>query len=223
MTAAASVLALVRQHAEAAMIGLGLLAVVVACFLCVQLGKREQATADAVARYDRERDSSAAHATAFALKLDSVKRSFRDAAARTDSATTLANDRKLSAKAVRDRLTLHADSDAVLHTGTGDVSYKLPADVTSAFLAERASMDSAYAALAHKADALNSENVVLNREVQLGDSVRAELESNIRAANAEIDVLKRASHPRFTFAQGAVVGSLAVVAARIAVALLVRR
>ncbi len=205
------------------MIGFGLIAVVAACVLCWQAGKREQATADSVAQYDAERDSSATRATAYALKLDSVKRSERDAQSRTDSAATLAIARKASAAKVRARLTLHADSDAVLHTDTGDVRFQLPPDVTHDLLAERASVDSEVSAMQRKSDALTAENVILVREVGLSDSVRSDLTANIVAANAEIGVLKHASRPHFTFAQGTAVGALAILAGRVALALITHR
>ena len=238
MTAPASVLTLFRAHLEAAAIGVGLIAIVGAVALAYRTGRHAQATDDGVATSETLRTERAL-ATIQALqavapvraenaRLHAANDSLR---VRGDTLERIAAERKTSANLVRSRLVLHADSDSVtLVTDKGPVKLPLSPLVAQAFAAERMAVDSEVSAMERRHDndssqiaGARNEIAGLNTQIALDSVVQNRYRAELSAAQQEIDVLKNANRPRLTFTQGAVAGSLAIIAVRIALALLVHK
>ena len=238
MTAPASVLTLFRAHMEAAVIGVGIVSIVAAVAFAYRTGRHAQATDDAVAASETTR-TAAALATAEALR---AATRVRDENARLhaandslklrgDTLERIAAERKTSASLVRARLVLHADSDSVtLVTEKGPVKLPLSPLVAQAFATERMAVDSEVSAMERRHDndssqiaGARNEIAGLTTEIALDSVVQNRYRAELSAAQTEIDVLKKANRPRFTFGQGAVFGVLGTVAVRIGLRLLLHR
>ena len=238
VTAPASVLTLFRAHLEAAVIGIGIVSIVAAVALAYRTGRHAQATDDAVSASESTR-TAAALATSQALRAvapvraENARLKIANASLklRGDTLERIVAERKTSANLVRSRLVLHADSDSVtLVTDSGPVKLPLSPLVAQAFAAERMAVDSEVSAMERRHDndtaqiaGARNEIAGLTTEIALDSVVQNRYRAELSAAQQEIDVLKKANQPRFTFTQGAVAGALAVVAARIALALLVHK
>jgi len=215
---------------EAAVIGLGILMIVAAVYLAYRSGEHAQATIDAVAQFDRVRDSSITHYTAITLQRDSLAKANDEKAQvihtlheQNAVLADAAAAKKSAAKAVRDRLSFHGDS-AIIKTDTGTVVYVIPIALTQQIATERLANVSALAAMERsrdstraEADSLLKEVDGLHAEIQVDSAAKLQLLANVAAANKEIDALKKATRPGITL-KGVlvgVVGTLAAVAAAV--------
>jgi len=218
------------------MVGLGIVLLVLAMYLFYAHGKRVQAGIDAGKAYSAD-STTRAKATMDAVRATApVKAEIAKLHAVVDSLETKAiplvraeAERKTAASLIRSRLTLHINT-ATLHTDTGDVAYRLPIAITEQFAAERATMDSAFNAMEHREandsstiHYLTGERDGQTVEIQLDSVVVLRLRSEIALRDSTIATLRKQSAPRFTFTEGAVLGTTLTVATRILVAILTHR
>jgi len=229
MTAPGSILTLARQHLEAAMVGLVIVLLVVGGYLIYSHGKHVQAQADAVAQLETNR-VAARNATAEVLRaIAPVKAENARLHAENDSLhvrgvslETIANERHTAANLVNDRVHVKGDTASVT-TDTGIVRLVIPELLAHEIANGKLATDSAFSAMErqHQNDVAQIAGLTAERDgqivqIQLDSVVQSRYRAELSAAQAEIDVLKKQNAPRWTFKEGAIVGTTLTVAARIA-------
>jgi len=231
-----AILALFVDHPRAVSIVAALVLLTLLGFGIYHAGERHRAQADAVAQLETSR-AAARNATAEALlsvapvKTENARLHAENDSLRVRAVTVdkIANERHTSANLVNDRVHVKGDTVAVT-TDTGIVQIHVPELLAHEIAAGKLATDSAFSAMErqHQNDlaqiaGLTAERDGQTTQIQLDSVVQNRYRAELSAAQAEIDALKKQNAPRFTFTQGAIVGSLVVVAVRVAFALLVRR
>jgi len=231
-----AILALFVDHPRAVSIVAALVLLTLLGFGIYHAGERHRAQADAVAQLETAR-VTARNATAEALRaIAPVKAENARLHAENDSLHArgvslekIANERHTAANLVNDRLHVKGDTASVT-TDTGVVHLVIPELLAKEIANGKLATDSAFGAMEHQHQndvdqiaGLTAERDGQTTQIQLDSVVQNRYRAELAAAQAEIDALKKQNAPRWTFTQGAIVGSLAVVAARVALAFLTHR
>ena len=226
MTTPASILSLVRNHAEAALSGLVILIIVAAIWGANVSGKHTQAAIDAEA-VTHAATVARAEATAEAIRAVNVVKAQNDSlharndslATRNEALTHASNTKLTSARLVNARLSVKDDTASVT-TDSGIVRVPVPHVLAAQLAAERMATDSAFSAMEHKIQSdddriagLVNENDGLHTQIQLDSVVQNRYRAEVAAAIAETDAANKQARPRFSFVQGAVVGVLGTLGA----------
>ena len=232
MTAPASILSLVRNHFEAAAIGICLLAIVAAIWGSNMNGRHTQATIDAqatTAAVLAARDS----VTVSALRAIVPVKAQNDSLHAENAALKLAND-SLSGEATKQlarattvlkRLTVKADS-VTITTDSGVTTFGVPHLLAATLAAQRVVMDSAFRAFeaARASDSTviagkDREIAGLTNQIALDSTVVLDYRKQLAAADSATDAATKLARPRFSAAQGAALGAIGTLGSLLILAL----